>query len=448
MLDSFLTFINQLGLDLGKQSTLLTISGGVDSVVMAHLFHRAGFGAAVAHCNFGLRGEESIEDELFVERLAGEYGYTFSVSHFETKKYAKEKGISTQMAARELRYSWFEELRKDRFDWIATAHHANDSLETVLLNFARGTGVAGLYGISPINGFVLRPLLFATKKEILDYAQSNQLLWREDRSNESLDYKRNVIRKKVIPVLSELNPSLESTFQVTSEKISAAASLLKGFLKDWQKDVTIDASGQVSIPLRILNRKTENAYLLWSIIEDYGFNFTQAKQIAGNLDSVSGLSFYSASHQILKEREHFLVREKVEVSHAEELRINGPGNYNFGNEQFFLEKCDGFEFSKEKKNVLYLDAKKVVFPLNIRNWKNGDIFQPFGMKGQKKKVSDILIDLKFSIYQKENVSVLTDDNGHILWLIGIRADERCRIGDDAERFYKLEWRSRVPGNRE
>ncbi|MCE7040978.1 tRNA lysidine(34) synthetase TilS [Dyadobacter sp. CY312] len=437
MLDSFLTFINQLGLDLGKQSTLLTISGGVDSVVMAHLFHRAGFGAAVAHCNFGLRGEESIEDELFVERLAGEYGYTFSVSHFETKKYAKEKGISTQMAARELRYSWFEELRKDRFDWIATAHHANDSLETVLLNFARGTGVAGLYGISPINGFVLRPLLFATKKEILDYAQSNQLLWREDRSNDSLDYKRNVIRKKVIPVLTELNPSLESTFQVTSEKVSAAATLLNGFLHDWQKEVVTDAVGEISIPISKLKEKEESAYLLWYVIENYGFNYTQAKQIADNLDSVSGLSFYSASHQILKSRAHLIVRKKNDEIKDTELHINGPGDYRFGNQSFFLEKCEDFEFSKEEKNVLYVDALSVVFPLKIRNWRHGDVFQPFGMKGLRKKVSDVLIDLKFSMYQKENVVVVTDHSDEIMWLVGIRTDERWRIATGAKGFYRM-----------
>ena len=332
-----------------------------------------------------------------------------------------------------------EEIREDQFDWIATAHHANDSLETVLLNFTRGTGIAGLHGISPINGFVIRPLLFAKKKDILDYARSNQLSWREDRSNESLDYKRNVIRKKVVPVLTELNPSLESTFQVTSEKVSAAATLLNGFLYDWQKEVVTDAAGEISIPISKLKEKEESAYLLWHVIEAYGFNYTQAKQIADNLDAVSGLSFYSASHQILKSRAHLIVRKKNEESKDTELHINGPGDYRFGNQCFFLEKCGDFQFSKEK-NVLYVDALSVVFPLKIRRWRHGDVFQPFGMKGLRKKVSDVLIDLKFSVYQKENVVVITDHSDEIMWLVGIRTDERWRIESGAKSFYRMGFR--------
>jgi tRNA(Ile)-lysidine synthase len=437
MLDSFLTFINQLGLDLRKQRTLLTVSGGVDSVVMVHLFHSAGFKAGIAHCNFGLRGEESVKDEEFVKQLGAEYNYSVLTEHFNTKLYAKEKGVSTQMAARNLRYTWFEEVRRDQFDWIATAHHANDSLETVLLNLARGTGIAGLRGVAPLNGVVMRPLLFTTKEEILNYALDNKLVWREDRSNESLDYKRNVIRKKIVPVLKELNPSLEATFQITSEKVSAANTILNAFLEEWKRQLIVDRSGELLIPLSILEENREAAYMLWSVLDEYGFNYVQAKQIVTSFDSVSGTSFYSESHQVLKERRHLVVRKRQQQCEAHDIQVTGAGEYLLGNDKLSVENCETYDFS-DNRNVLYLDADKVIFPLRIRNWKHGDVLQPLGMKGQRKKISDILIDLKYSIYQKEKVRVLCDQNDSIIWLIGIRADERWRIDNDALRFYRIE----------
>lgn len=437
MFRPFLTFINHLGLDLHQQRTLLTVSGGIDSVVMAHLFQRAGFEAGIAHCNFGLRGEESVMDEDFVHSLADEYGFQFFVKHFETKAYAKTRGISTQMAARDLRYDWFEEVRKDSFDWIATAHHVNDSLETVLLNLTRGTGVAGLCGISPVNGSLLRPMLFATKEDILRYAEEHHLSWREDRSNESLDYKRNVIRKKVVPVLKELNPSVEATFQVTSEKVLAANALLAGFLDEWKNSVVVNAGTHVSIPMDSLLGKANASYLLWSVLEIYGFSYLQCTQICSGLDSISGATFFSDTHQLLRERAWLVVRGRVEKKVQEAFEIGGAGEYNIGNATFLIEECESSLVSRADAQVIFIDAAKIKFPLEIRNWKHGDIFFPFGMKGKRKKVSDVLIDLKYSLFQKEEVKVLVDQEGEIIWLVGIRADERWRIEENTRKCYKI-----------
>ena len=442
MLDSFLTFINQHRLDLHGQRTLLTVSGGIDSVVMTNLFHRAGFQAGIAHCNFGLRGKESVLDEAFVRELAAACNFPVFVKQFDTKAFIKEHHVSTQMAARDLRYPWFEEIRNtNSFDWVATAHHANDALETTLLNLVRGTGIAGLHGIAVKNKFLIRPLLFATKEEILDYAHQNKLSWREDQSNQSLDYKRNMIRKQVVPVLKELNPSLESTFLITSERIRAAGSLLSEFMEKWQNEAVKEIEGQLNISISMLLSDSEPAYRLWYIVNQYGFQYLQVIQIVKSLQTISGKIFYSNSHQILKDREFLILKPIEEESTAPVLITEPEGNYTFQEGRLVISseiKLSGFEIEK-KKNIIYLDKKALLLPLTIRKWLPGDIFYPFGMKGKRKKVSDILIDLKLNIYQKQKVNVLVNGNGEIIWLINIRSDERYKITDKTQDMFRIEW---------
>ncbi|WP_221390824.1 tRNA lysidine(34) synthetase TilS [Dyadobacter sp. NIV53] len=443
MLDSFLTFINQQKLHLSGQRTLLTISGGVDSVVMASLFHKAGFSAGFAHCNFGLRGEDSDQDEVFVRELGEYYGFQVYTKLFDTKAFVKENAISTQMAARDLRYPWFEKIRKENsFDWIATAHHANDSLETTLLNLVRGTGIAGLHGIAVQNNFLIRPLLFATKDEILDYARQNNLSWREDRSNQSLDYKRNVVRKRIVPVLKEMNPSLESTFLITSEKMRAAESLLTEFLENWQKDAVRQTDGQLHISISALLTSTEPAYRLWHILNNYGFRYSQVMQIAKSLRALSGKIFHSDSHMLLKDREDLILKPIERETITDSVIINkSEGDYSFADDCLHMSpeiKQPGLEIEKSK-DIAYVDGDMLSFPLMVRQWLSGDIFCPFGMKGKRKKVSDVLIDLKLNIYQKEKISVLVNGNGEIIWVIGIRTDERYRITDQTQTMIRMEW---------
>ena len=442
MFDSFLTFINQPGLDLAERRTLLTVSGGIDSIVMLNLFYKAGLAAGVAHCNFGLRGEESVLDELFVRQLAERYGFPVHVKSFDTKSYAKEKSISTQMAARDLRYEWFESIRNEySYDLVATAHHSGDALETALLNLARGTGIAGLHGIAFQNKCLIRPILFATKEEIAHYANLNKLVWREDRSNNSLDYKRNLIRHRIIPVMKELNPSVENTFKITSERLSAADALLSEYLNHWKREVMKQVGDELHISIEALKSTSETTYRLWFILKDYAFSYIQTIQISKALNSLSGKLFYSVSHILLKDRTILILRgineEEDEIPsivlNKEAQRVD-LGDYSL----FFetLENSASLEIVKSG-NAIFLDEAKLRFPLSVRNWLSGDIFCPFGMNGKRKKVSDLLVDAKLNLFAKKEIKVLVNGDGNLLWVIGIRADDRYRIAPETEHIVKI-----------
>ena len=431
MLDPFLTFINQHKLDLKKQPCLLTVSGGVDSVVMLHLYHQAGFPVGIAHCNFGLRGEESEADEQFVRELSNTSGFPFYSKRFDVKSFAKNRGISTQMAARELRYEWFEKIRAaNNYIYIATAHHANDSLETTLLNLTRGTGLSGLHGISGINNHLLRPLLLATKEQILAYAHGHGLLWREDRSNDSDDYKRNLIRHKVVPVLKQLNPSLEKTFNQTSAKLRSADRLLAKMLYDWSADVVVKADDQILISKEKLSAEREPAYRLWHILQDYDFTYAQVVKVIEGLNGLSGKFFQSASHTLLIDRQNLIVK-KTEASDFEvEIQIEE-------NQQEVEFVGQGLSIIKKRRNAnddfiksrssVSVNYDKLIFPLMIRRWRVGDMFQPLGMNGQRKKLSDLFIDLKMDQFAKKNALVLLNGNGEVIWVVGVRLDERYKV---------------------
>lgn len=431
MLEAFLTFINQQKLDIAGKSTLLTVSGGMDSVVLAHLFHRAGFSAGIAHCNFGLRGEESDGDELFVKNLAASYGFPFFVKKLAAKDYAHAQGISTQMAARDLRYEWFEEIRSTHhYETIATAHHAGDSFETVILNLVRGTGLAGLHGIAVQNNKLIRPLLFASREEIRQYTSDYQLAWREDSSNASHYYKRNLVRHEVIPVLKKMNPSLETTFKTTGQRLKSAEILLEGFLKSWQNEAVMKLGEDLHISIEVLAAAPEPTYRLWFILQHYGFSYHQAEDMYKSARGLSGKIFYSASHSVLKDREVFILTKKTKDSSEGNLVIEAyEGLYQ--NEWIVLnveKQTWPKDFQLEvNANVAYFDSERLIFPLTVRSWQAGDSFCPLGMKGKRKKVSDLLIDLKLNRNQKQKVKVLLNGNGDILWVIGFRTDDRYKI---------------------
>lgn len=441
MLDSFLTFINLHELKLDEKPTLLAVSGGVDSVVMAHLFYKLGLPAGIAHCNFGLRGKDSEQDESFVKAVASDYKYPFFTEKFDTKLFSENHSVSTQMAARELRYSWFETIRiANGFHWTATAHHANDSLETVLLNLVRGTALSGMHGILVMNHHVIRPMLFATKEEILFYAEDNNLTWREDSSNDSDNYKRNVIRHHVIPVLKQLNPSLELTFTASSERLRASNVLLNEFLEDWQtENVKVDQKG-VRIDLKTLVSASEPTFRLWSILKSYGFAYKQAEMVFKSLAGISGKLFMSETHTLLRNRDELIVRTRGirELEHGTEI-FDLETDVFYGKSGLYfeiLERNEEFEIKKDR-NFAYIDADLLKFPLTLRKWVSGDIFFPFGMKGKRKKISDLLIDLKVDIFEKEEVFVLVNGNEDIIWVIGIRSDERFRVVESTRHVVEI-----------
>lgn len=429
MLDSFLTFINQHTPDLKQQPTLLAVSGGIDSVVMTHLFHNLGLPAGIAHCNFGLRGEESDGDEAFVRELAVRYNFPFFVTHPDVKSFAKSASVSTQMAARELRYDWFEKIRQESgYRWIATAHHANDSLETLLLNLARGTGLAGLTGIAPVNGNLIRPLLFSNRAEVGQYAMENGIRWREDRTNETDDYYRNKIRHHVIPVLSELNPSLETTFNASSERLRAANALLEEYLQRWKSQVVRQEAGAVRIQIAEILSEPEPVYRLWFILQDFGFQYNQIRSIIATFDGIPGKRFFSATHVLLVDRDQLVLKASPGTSDYEALLIEQPDvTLDWQGAKLTLRILPAGSSLQFDSATIAVDQDLLTFPLTLRKWRQGDTFQPFGMGGKRKKVSDLLIDNKIDRFEKEKTAVLLNGDGEIIWVVGVRADERFKI---------------------
>jgi tRNA(Ile)-lysidine synthase len=431
MLDSFLTFINQQHWDIENRKTLLAVSGGIDSVVMLHLFHKAGFRVGIAHCNFGLRGQDSVDDESFVRQLAAQLQIPCYVKSFTPKTFASAQGISLQMSARRLRYEWFEALSAEfDYDWIATAHHINDSIETTLLNLTRGTGLAGLNGVPATNGRVVRPLLFSSRENIVDYAQKHQLVWREDVTNARTDYKRNLIRHRVVPLLKEMNPALERTFQSSTERLRAADTLLTGFLEAWQKEHVSITDGQLEIKIESLQQTSEPVYSLWFVLRNYGFSYHQAEVIYNAADGLSGKIFFSNTHKVVKDRHLLILRSQEETEQEESLisELSTKLVFQWGELNTQISDVVNFDGAGNPHRV-FLDGNKLVFPLTIRRWAEGDVFHPFGMAGRRKKISDLLVDQKFSIFQKQMVKVLVSGTGDIIWVIGVRADERFRVTD-------------------
>jgi tRNA(Ile)-lysidine synthase len=436
-LDSFLTFINQQGIDFKNEPTLLAVSGGVDSVVMAHLFYTLGYPAGIAHCNFGLRGAESEADEEFVRSLSGQYDFPFYTERFEVKQMSVPNPISTQMAARTLRYKWFEDIRLNhKYQWIATAHHTNDSIETLILNLARGTGLSGLKGISPKTGNLVRPMLYVSREEILDYATSNNLVWREDSSNASDGYRRNLIRHNIMPVLKQLNPSLEKTFIPTAERLAAADNLLGEYLKSWEKDNVIRQGNQLLISIEALSKTTEVDFIIWNVLKSYGFQYSQISAISRGLSGAVGKFFLSATHMLLVDRLWLIVTDRAlwdkdSVTHIQD--VEKPHIFDQGILYF---NDDARELSKDKETAT-VDATKLVFPLTIRKWEVGDAMQPLGMNGKKKNLSDLFIDAKLSRLQKEKIRLLVNGNDEIIWVIGMRLDERYKVQEGVARMLEV-----------
>jgi tRNA(Ile)-lysidine synthase len=431
MLDRLHKYNTENGLFRQEDKLLVTVSGGVDSVALCHLLRAYKARFVIAHCNFGLRGKESDEDELFVEELAEEMEVNIHIKKFDTKAYAKDSGLSTQMAARELRYQWFSELAEQKeYRYIVTAHHQNDLVETVLLNLIRGTGIAGLHGIKAKSGNILRPLLFASKEDILQYARENKLQWREDSSNESNKYQRNLLRLDVIPLLKKINPNLENTFLQSVEKISAAENIFNNYIEGCKIDFLSQKENYTVLEYDFLKEETEPRLILFELLRPFGFNYSQAAEIVESLDGDPGKKFISSSHLLVKDRSQLIITKKKEETKSAEISIEENTETVFlpwTEETIKFQLTTGFEKIQDTC-IAFLDFEKLTFPLLARPWQAGDSFHPFGMKG-KKKVSDFLNDLKVPLNLKENITVLLSGND-IVWVAGYRIDERYKASED------------------
>jgi tRNA(Ile)-lysidine synthase len=425
VLKQFLNHIQQNDLCKSDNRILIAVSGGLDSMVMLNLFREADYNIGVAHCNFQLRGEDSMKDEEFVQRACVDYNIPFYCERFDTEDYATEKGLSVQMAARDLRYEWFNKiLEKEVYDSLATAHHLNDSLETMILHLIKGTSLQGLAGIPQKNGKIIRPLLFASHDMIKNYAEANQIKWREDLSNATDDYQRNFIRHQVVPKLKELNPSLEDTLQKSLSKMYGALELMNLGKAEFERQFKRTEEG-LHISKKIISRFENAAAVLWEFVHHYGFNLEQCESVVHALSGQPGKKVISTHYQLTIDRDEIVISNRIE--NWEPAIIEKEVNHaSLGPFSLDLKVVNDPEsrFSKDK-NEAVVDGDKLKFPLTWRKWKAGDHFHPMGLD-HKKKLSDFLIDNKVSLPAKDLVTVLESD-GEIVWVVGYRIDNRFKI---------------------
>lgn len=444
MLKAFKAFITSENLFGPKDKILLAVSGGIDSVVMCDLFHRAGYTFGIAHCNFGLRGKESKGDQQFVESLAKKYKAPFFTRKFLTKKDAKDNRISIQMAARELRYMWFTELlQKEGYTYVATGHHLDDQAETFFINLLRNTGIAGLHGILPKQGNLIRPLLFTHREQIEAYANKHKLEYREDSSNAEVKYIRNKIRHEIIPVFRELNPSFLEILSETISRMRETEIIFRESIDLARKKIIRKEKKEIHIRIEDLKQLTPPEIYQFEILSPYGFNEAVIRDILNSPEEASGKVFYSPTHRLIKNRDELIIDDLFAKKEnglktaefsipANRKEIRKPIHLSF---KKIIQDADfNIDFSNEVAN---LDLHKIEFPLVLRKWYKGDSFFPYGMN-KKKKLSDYFINNKLSVPEKENTWLLCSGPS-ILWIVGQRIDHRFRVTSQTKEVLQVRW---------
>ncbi|HXB43480.1 MAG TPA: tRNA lysidine(34) synthetase TilS [Puia sp.] len=456
LLQRFQEFIRKESLFQPNDRLFLAVSGGLDSVVLCELCFQSGFYFAIAHCNFQLRGEESERDEIFVRGLSQKYDKEFLVKKFDTQKYAVENNVSIQVAARELRYGWFHEIANSEwsmgnwkenlqsamlhasftFPYILTAHHLNDNIETLLMNFFKGTGIAGLHGIFPKRGQIIRPLLFAKKEELKKFAEQNNLQWVEDTSNETDKYSRNYFRQQIIPLIEKIYPGAINNLSGNISRFRDVESLYQQSIAQHKRNLLERKGNEIHIPVLKLKKSEPLNTIIYEVIKEYQFSSAQVGEVINLLESESGKYIQSSSHRIIKNR-NWLIISSNDTQEMQHIIIDGPisglqlpvGNLHVEMGSIINHKLQA------PTNIAQLDADKIKFPLLLRKWKQGDYFYPLGMK-KKKKLGRFFIDNKLSQTEKENVWVMEMER-KIVWVLGLRIDERFKITPQTQEVLKI-----------
>lgn len=434
MLQKLIEYIHKQELLDSEDRVLLAVSGGVDSMVLLHLFQSLPYYFEVAHVNFGLRGEESNGDQQFVTDFCQSNNIKLHIKNADTLSYLREQKVSIQMAARDIRYRWFEDLKlKNNLKHVITAHHSDDSIETIFINIIRGTGISGLKGIVD-NDRALRPLLPFTRQDILAYAQTNAIQWREDSSNSKQDYLRNKLRHSILPMFDELNGHWRDSFIQLSNEMAISDRILNTFYENHITKIYKDN--------KIYFHNEEGLehfeWLLRKLLLSINFTHDTITDILDNLNIQKGKEFESVTHRLIKEHSYFEVVLKSKENSGSEtyFLLENDQNLRLINSQIDSQKIPKASFSEEfKQGEAYLDYNKLEFPLFIRKWQNGDWFVPFGMKG-KKKLSDYFVDKKFTINEKENTFVIVSGED-IVCILGHRTDDRYKITEETSIIYNI-----------
>ena len=419
---------------LEQKKLFLAVSGGLDSMVLLHLFQQLPYEIAVLHCNFQLRGMESFGDQDFIQKYCDQNNIPFFTTQFDTDAFAKDYKLSTQVAARELRYNWFYELLEThQFDYVLTAHHADDNLETFIINLSRGTGLEGLIGIPEENDKIIRPLLPFSRDEILQYAKENNIEWREDSSNASNKYLRNKIRHDLVPILKEINPDFLKSFQKTQSYLQESNEMVEDASIMIYQQVAKEEGNEIHFDLAQLKRLPNYKSYLYQWLKEFGF--LAWKDIYDLTDSQSGKQILSSEYRLLKNRTTLILSPVSDPYQDEEYVIEE--NSTEVNFPLKLKLSVVEEITINSNRTIFVDAEKIRFPLLLRKWKEGDSFYPFGMKGKSKKVSKLFKDEKLSLIEKENMWILCSDD-QIVWVTGIRQDDRFKITDASKKILKIE----------
>jgi len=439
MLKEVENFIKTENLIAEHDKLLLAISGGIDSVVLLHVLLQLGYQPVLAHCNFNIRGVESDGDEQFVHDLAFKCKLPFFLERFNTKRYAEQKSLSTQMAARELRYQWFEKLSKDKgFTKIVLGHHRDDQLETFFINLFRGSGITGLKAMKPVNGMLVRPLLNIGRRSIEAYAAQHQLQWREDSTNQETYYLRNKIRHGLLSEIEAVDPAYLLKMSKSILMLQHEDALYRQLLKE-VFNCQLPRNEYEKHSKKLFLDHPEGLMLLFEYLKQYGYNFEQAEQIFAALENSSGKLFYSKSHQLLIDRETIQIRLKEEYEPEEHFLVQ---EFDEVIEKPISLKVSKFDFMsmndiKKDTSCAALDFGQLHFPLQIRRWQQGDRFKPLGMKGEK-LVSDFFIDQQLSLFEKQDTWLLINGNQEIIWVIGHRIDDRYKITKNTTSVLQLQ----------
>ena len=439
MLENFKKYKEENLLFSDDETILLAISGGIDSMVLCDLFLKNSYKFAIAHCNFQLRGEESFRDENFVTNYCNKNNITLHKIRFDTYKHMDIEGISLQMAARDLRYRWFEELLQDNnYKYLATGHHGDDSIETFLINIIRGTGIAGLHGIQHKINNIIHPLLFTNREEISAYAKKNNIEFVEDSTNSSTKYTRNKIRHELIPLIKEISPNFQRTILKEIERFKETEQVFRTVIDQAKQEIFAFENDRINISIEKIKSLNPQRIYLYEFLNEYNFNESTINSILESIyEKSSGKQFFSETHRIVKDREYLILTQNNIINNNEYHISDNLTSIKFplSLEMEFLKDLSFIKIPKTK-DIAMLDADKLEFPLILRKWKKGDYFYPYGLKGEK-KISEFYKNLKYSIVDKENQWLLCS-NDDIVWVIGQRIDDRYKITNKTKTIYRIE----------